>query len=166
MPFFSSVSGQLITAEPFTKIKRQPDGTYDLSMSHRYIAEDYRDRKGSFLFRCILSVIGTSWTRVINSKLFSRRDCPEPPTIANGFYTVSQRKSCWDTPTEGSIVTYSCSSNYTLSGDGILVCVDGVWRQVFGHHQNLSENDINLSKLTFLPVSDTQLPTCSKLISF
>ncbi|XP_053206068.1 uncharacterized protein LOC128390379 [Panonychus citri] len=159
-------SGRYITAEPITILRKQSDGTYDLSMSHRYSAEDYSERKGSFLFRCMLTIIGTTWSRVINSKLFSRRDCPDPPRIANGQYNVTQRKTCWNTPTEGSIATYYCSPNYTLSHSGILVCVDGTWRQVTGHHHHpntnhLPEDDINLTTLQFLPVQDSQLPTCN-----
>lgn len=131
-----------------------------LSKSHKYSAEEYRNKQGQFFYKCELTVPGTTWKRSINSRLFSRPSCPKPPEVDGGKYLLSPVKTCWNTPVEGALLTYECDKNHTLSKDGSLVCFEGAWRRFKGHIASF--RDVNLNTMEFLSPEDDPFPYCSK----
>ncbi|XP_074597707.1 uncharacterized protein LOC141852567 [Brevipalpus obovatus] len=156
---FEKNSGQFLKAEPFSSIDRLENGSYHLYMSHKYSADEYRKKIGDFYFKCTFTILGTSWTRTINSHLFARPGCPPPQQVDHGRYTL-RPKSCWNVPVEGSILTYECDKNHTLSKPAELICLNGEWRRPMDG-EIINTRTINLNTMNFLPPEDDPFPFCN-----
>ncbi|AOP31503.1 complement binding [Skunkpox virus] len=51
--------------------------------------------------------------------------CQSPPSIADGSHNGYS-----DIYTEGTVVTYTCNTGYSLIGEANIVCMDGEWSEV------------------------------------
>jgi sushi domain (SCR repeat) len=153
--------GSFITVVPFDSIIESKDGTYQLSMFHRYEIKDYQDHNGYLIFKCEIIVPGTSWKREISHQMFGGRGCPYPAKIKNGNFTLTPSQTCQISPRTGAILRYHCHDNYTLTGSDALICDHGSWK--LSHSKSLASHSITHQSLT-LAVSNHPLdyPFCSK----
>lgn len=80
-----SLTDQYFAGETFDMIERLPNGTYEIAIQRRYLAENFTQYPGKLSFHCHLLVLMTSWRMGINYKLFGDAGCiDQPPSINNG----------------------------------------------------------------------------------
>ncbi|XP_075678064.1 uncharacterized protein LOC113798479 isoform X2 [Dermatophagoides pteronyssinus] len=124
----NDLTDQYFAGETFDMIERLPNGTYEIAIQRRYLAENFTQYPGKLSFHCHLLVLMTSWRMGINYKLFGDAGCvDQPPSINNGTKQLIGEKTCWQTPRENSRVNYSCHDGFNLMGPSVLICRNGTW---------------------------------------
>lgn len=116
---------------PFDRVDKMEDGTYEVSLFRRLHARDWVKHSGHLSFRCFMIVMSTTWRKGIHHRLFGEVGCVQsPPNVNNGYYNMTAEKTCWQTPREGSKLTYSCQPGFDLLGPESYVCRNGTWKSV------------------------------------
>lgn len=107
------------------------DGTYEVSLFRRLHAKDWLKQAGQLSFRCYMIIMSTTWRKGIHHHLFGDPGCVQPPNpVRNSFFNLTGEKTCWQTPREGSKLTYSCHQGFDLLGPESYVCRNGTWKSL------------------------------------
>ncbi|GIX79452.1 hypothetical protein CEXT_184381 [Caerostris extrusa] len=62
--------------------------------------------------------------------MFGDAGCKDnPPHIRNGYYNMTEERSCWGYPSSGSHAEYHCDEDHKLLGSALYTCTDGSWCQ-------------------------------------
>lgn len=87
LTYTNSVTDQYFAGETFDMIEQLSNGTYEIAIQRRYLAENFTKYPGQLSFHCHLLVLMTSWRMGINYKLFGDAGCIDlPPSINNGMF--------------------------------------------------------------------------------
>ncbi|XP_054712802.1 uncharacterized protein LOC129222332 [Uloborus diversus] len=124
---YSERTGRYLNSVPFDSVNLLFNKTYEVSVNRRFIIHDWVNHT-DLSFRCYMMVMGTPWRSGIKHKMFGDPGCEKsPPEVKHGYYNLTQEKSCWGFPSEGSRAEYQCEDGYTLLGSPLYVCSDGKW---------------------------------------
>ncbi|RWS30585.1 hypothetical protein B4U80_09486, partial [Leptotrombidium deliense] len=152
----SALQGTYIRSLVFDRIEKRSDGTYEISLFRRFSVDEFLQFPGQVSFHCYLLVVSTTWRRGVHHKMFGEAGCVSKiKPVKNGYYNLTSEKTCWNTPREGSRLTYGCNDNYELEGVSEYVCSNGDWKAVI--------NETSNEKFILASQSDAlQGPVCSK----
>lgn len=142
---YNELTGKFLNSVPFDSVNTLFNGTYEVSFNRRFTIDDWINHT-DISFRCHMLVLGTTWRSGIKHQLFGDPGCKEPPPgVTNGYYNLTDEKSCWELPGEGAMAEYFCNSGYELNGASVFTCRSGKW--------TLDEGVIADEKLPFCNVS-------------
>lgn len=128
---YNDATGSYVQSVTFDRVDKMEDGTYEISLFRRLHARDWLKNAGQLSFRCFMIVMSTTWRKGIHHRLFGEPGCVHsPPNVNNGYYNMSDERTCWKTPREGSKLTYSCNTGFDLLGPESYVCRNGTWKPV------------------------------------
>lgn len=144
------------------------DGTFEISLFRRLHVKDWLDYPGQLSFRCYIIVMSTTWRTGIHHKLFGNAGCvAQPLPLNNGHLNVSLRngeRTCWQTPREGSRVTYACQPQYEMMGPDTFVCQNGSWQpsQLLQRSTTTMIPTVRQSHYQPVRIKPPQRPYCSE----
>ncbi|GFS78068.1 uncharacterized protein NPIL_583101, partial [Nephila pilipes] len=116
-----------INSVPFDSVNKLANGTYEVSFNRKFVIQDYLNHT-DISFRCFMMFLGTPWRSGIVHKMFGASGCKDPPIkIKHGFYNMTEDRSCWNYPTEGSRLQYHCDEGYQFVGSTFYSCTEGYW---------------------------------------
>lgn len=169
------LAGSYVQSVPFDRVEKMEDGTYEISLFRRLHAKDWLKFPGQLSFRCFMIVMSTTWRRGIHHRLFGDAGCViPPPNVKNGYYNITSENTCWQTPREGSRISYSCLNGLELLGPEQLICRNGTWKATPSPRKidptsfangNTSNNNNKIYTRRLIP-RGPQITVCSKCCHF
>ncbi|XP_055925635.1 uncharacterized protein LOC129957369 isoform X1 [Argiope bruennichi] len=124
---YADKSGRFLNSVPFDSVNKLANGTFEVSFNRKFEIKEWINHT-DISFRCHMMFLGTPWRRGIVHKMFGESGCKEdPPRVQNGYYNMTEEKSCWGFPAEGTRIQYHCEEGHKLLGTALYTCADGSW---------------------------------------
>ncbi|XP_055925636.1 uncharacterized protein LOC129957369 isoform X2 [Argiope bruennichi] len=125
--FLMVIVGRFLNSVPFDSVNKLANGTFEVSFNRKFEIKEWINHT-DISFRCHMMFLGTPWRRGIVHKMFGESGCKEdPPRVQNGYYNMTEEKSCWGFPAEGTRIQYHCEEGHKLLGTALYTCADGSW---------------------------------------
>ncbi|GFR25796.1 uncharacterized protein TNCT_513591 [Trichonephila clavata] len=124
---YADKPGKYLNSVPFDSVNKLANGTFEVSFNRKFVIQDWVNYT-DISFRCYMMFLGTPWRSGIVHKMFGDAGCKDaPPHVKHGYYNMTEERSCWGYPSEGTRVEYHCEDGYQLLGSALYTCADGYW---------------------------------------
>lgn len=118
---------KFIHSSHFDTIQELPNRTFEIAFTRRYSIKEF-ENDTDLSFSCTITIQETTWKRGVKLKLFGDPGCSaKAPKIDNGYYNLTDAKSCWGHHAEESEAIYTCETGFNLEETEKLICRNGSW---------------------------------------